>query len=270
MMQEMMQQNAFLTNALHLCGVTRKRRRCRHKARKTVADPDMLQITHTIREERPFGTKRMAADLPRRLGRQVNRKLVRCIYKRMGWNQSNGAPQGTKTRWKPVKASRPDQIRETAITCVWFGSADGWCYSFNVLDILTRQCIAYRFSAPATTDVARVAGGCRRCCQAGLPCACPPVRQRFPVCGQNIQKDRIPSGHQPHIHSDPHARAERSHGIFIPLKQECIWPHDFANYQEAETVIAEAFKDCNQARLHSALKYVPPDELATSWEAGHK
>ena len=50
------------------------------------------------------------------------------------------------------------------------------------------------------------------------------------------------------------------------LKREYIWPHDFANYQEAEAVIAEAFRDYNQDRLHSALRYVPPKEFLTSWE----
>ena len=60
---------------------------------------------------------------------------------------------------------------------------------------------------------------------------------------------------------------ESFHGT---LKREYIWPHDFANYQEAEAIISEAFRDYNQARLHSALKYVPPDEFLTTWEAEHK
>ena len=62
-------------------------------------------------------------------------------------------------------------------------------------------------------------------------------------------------------------RIESFHGS---LKQESIRPHDFANYREAEAVIAEAFRDYNQTRPHSALPYVPPDEFAASWEAGYK
>ena len=54
------------------------------------------------------------------------------------------------------------------------------------------------------------------------------------------------------------------------LKLEYIWPHDFANYQEAEAVISSAFRDYSQARPHSALKYVPPDEFMATWEAEHK
>ena len=51
------------------------------------------------------------------------------------------------------------------------------------------------------------------------------------------------------------------------LKREYIWPHDCANYQEAEATISEAYRDYNQNRLHSALKYVPPDEFLAPWEA---
>ena len=230
-------------------------------------------MIQTIREERPFyGTKRMAAELSRRLGRPVNRKLVRRIYKRMGWNQSKGASQGTKTRWTPVKASRPNQIWETDITYVWCGSVDGWCYCFNVLDIFTRQWIAYRFSTLATADVAieslvdavsaakPVCSALTLQCDNGSQYAGKKFRKAASLLGIDLTFIRT---HTP----EQNSHIESFHGS---LKQEYIWPHDFANYQEAEAVIAEAFKDYNQARLHSALKYVPPDEFAVSWEARHK
>ena len=54
------------------------------------------------------------------------------------------------------------------------------------------------------------------------------------------------------------------------LKREYIWPHDLANYPQAEAVIPEAFRDYSRNRPHSALKYVPPDESTTSWEVEHK
>lgn len=51
-----------------------------------------------------------------------------------------------------------------------------------------------------------------------------------------------------------------------PPKHEYIWPHNFANYQQAKTVISEAFLDYNRNRLHSALKYAQTDEFMTSWK----
>ena len=271
--QEMVRQDVSLTKALRWCGVTRKRWYYEPKPRKTATDPDMLQMIQTIREERPFyGTRRMAAEMSRRLGRPVNRKLVRRIYKRMGWNQSKGASQGTKTRWKPVKASRPNQIWETDITYVWCGPVDGWCYCFNVLDIFTRQWIAYRFSTLATADVAieslvdavsaakPVCSALTLQCDNGSQYAGKKFRKAASLLDITLTFIRT---HTP----EQNGHIESFHGS---LKQEYIWPHDFANYQEAEAVIAEAFRDYNQARLHSALKYVPPDEFAASWEARHK
>ena len=271
--QEMVRQDASLTRALKWCGVTRKRRYYKPKARKTAVDPGMLQMIQQIREERPFyGTRRMAAELSRRLGTPVNRKLVRRIYKRMGWGRQEGAPQSTKTRWKPVKAARPNQIWETDITCIWCGPADGWCYCFNVLDIFTRQWIACRLSTLATTDVAieslvdAVSAAKPDCptltlqCDNGSQYASKKFRKSMSLLGISLAFIRT---HTP----EQNGHIESFHGT---LKLEYIWPHDFASYQEAEAVIAAAFRDYNQARPHSALKYVPPDEFMATWEAEHR
>lgn len=87
-MQSLIRQELSLNKALRWCGVTRKRRYYVLRARESVVDPDMLRMIQDIREERPFyGTRRTAAELSRRLNRTVNRKLVRRIYKRMGWGR---------------------------------------------------------------------------------------------------------------------------------------------------------------------------------------
>jgi len=43
-----------------------------------------------------------------------------------------------------------------------------------------------------------------------------------------------------------------------------IWPMDFANYQQAETAVKEAFTDYNQYRIHSSLGYLTPHEFIAS------
>jgi len=48
------------------------------------------------------------------------------------------------------------------------------------------------------------------------------------------------------------------------LKKEYIWPMDFANYQQAEQTIKEAFTDYNQYRIHSSLGYLTPHEFIAS------
>ena len=59
---------------------------------------------------------------------------------------------------------------------------------------------------------------------------------------------------------------ESFHGT---LKRECIWPHEFSNYQQAGAAISEAFRDYNRNRLYPAPKFVPSDEFTASWEAAH-
>ena len=81
----------------------------------------------------------MAAEFSKMPGRQVNRKLVRRFYRRMGWGRPARDLNCAKARWTPIKATRPNQAWETDITYVWCGPVDGRCYRFNVPDIFTRQ-----------------------------------------------------------------------------------------------------------------------------------
>jgi len=57
---------------------------------------------------------------------------------------------------------------------------------------------------------------------------------------------------------------------FKTLKKEYIWPHEFANYQEAEIILTKARIDYNGSRIHSALGYLTPDEFMELWEMTHK
>ena len=46
---------------------------------------------------------------------------------------------------------------------------------------------------------------------------------------------------------------EHAESFHKTLKKEYLWPHEFANCQEAEIVIVDAFVDYNPKRIHSAL-----------------
>ena len=54
------------------------------------------------------------------------------------------------------------------------------------------------------------------------------------------------------------------------LKKEYIWPHEFANYQETEKIIAEAIADYNKEQIHSSIGYMTPAEFAKLWEMTNK
>ena len=84
--QSLIHQEMSLNKALRWCGVTRKRWYYKPKARESAVNRNVLQLIRQMREERPFyGTRRMAAELSRMLGRPVNREMVRRVYRRMGW-----------------------------------------------------------------------------------------------------------------------------------------------------------------------------------------
>ena len=104
-----LQHGVSLNRALKLCGIAKKRWYYEPKQREMVIDLDMLQMIREIRDERPFyGTRRVAAEMSRRLDRVVNRKTVRRIYRRMGWDEPQRM-RVPKIRWTPIKADRPNE-----------------------------------------------------------------------------------------------------------------------------------------------------------------
>ena len=54
------------------------------------------------------------------------------------------------------------------------------------------------------------------------------------------------------------------------LKKEYLRRYEFTSYQEAEKILADAFVDCNQERIHSAIGYMMPVEFASQWEMKNK
>ena len=66
---------------------------------------------------------------------------------------------------------------------------------------------------------------------------------------------------------EQNGHVESFHGT---LKREYIWPHEFARFQDAEVILARAFADYNEHRIHSALGYVTPNEFALMLEGENK
>ena len=153
--QRMVDQGISLNGALRTRGVSKQRRHWRKKTRGPRTDANLLEMILDIRKRWPFyGTRRVAAELARRLGRSVNRHRVGRAYRLAGWSKPAPFRVDAKARWKPIKATRANRVWQTDITCVWCGQADGWCYCFNIRDIFTGQWIACRFDTLATASVA--------------------------------------------------------------------------------------------------------------------
>lgn len=224
-------------------------------------DPSVLPTIRELALKKPmYGSRMLAAVLSKELGRPVNRKLVHHAFRVMGWT----FPQMTKkqligaTHEKP-KPTAINQDWETDMTYIWSG-VDRWCYLFNVLDIFSREWIAYAFSTNAGKEnaILAVVKAVEK-----HPEASAMVRLWSDNGPQYISdafeesmkalrlEHKFIAYHKPE--DDPYI--ESFHGKF---KREYVWPFEFHNFQEAERAMAEAYVDYNQNRPHSALGYLSP------------
>ena len=263
-----------LNKALRYCGVSK----CAwHYTKKFKVIPIDASVTHKVRQivsRRPtYGTRRMAAQISRETGVSTNRKKIQRIYRKIGWNE----PQKTKndiiriSRRKRFKPTGPNQLWETDITYIHCGR-DGWCYCFNVLDVFTRKWAAYMFDTAATADTA-IQSVLQAVSEAGGKV--PGLRLRTDNGSQYISRKFREAmkalgirhefiwKHTP----EQNGHVESFHGT---LKREYVWPHEFVRFQDAEVVLARAFADYNNDRIHSALGYVTPNEFARKVEDGNK
>ena len=160
---------------------------------------------------------------------------------------------------------------------VWVKIAGKQCYLFASMDDDTRYWLAsdlaaYMFDTTATADTAiqsvlqavSEAGGkvpgLRLRTDNGLQYISRKFREAMQALG--IRQEFIWK-HTP----EQNGHIESFHGT---LKQEYVWPHEFARFQDAGVVLARAFADYNDDRIHSALGYVTPNEFVREVEGGNK
>jgi putative transposase len=273
----MMNRGLSLRSALSSVGASRGSYYYRLKRvrgdRGKLREPSMLAAVKEVALRKPvYGSRMLAAVLSKELARPVNRKLVQHAFRVMGWTM----PQLTKkqligaTHEKP-KPTGINQDWETDMTYIW-GGVDRWCYLFNVLDIFSREWVAYAFSTNAGKDNAILA-----------------VVKAVEKHPEASAKVRLWSDNGPQYISDAFegsVRALRLEHKFIAyhkpeddpyiesfhgkFKREYVWTRDFQTFQEAETAIAEAFIDYNQNRPHSSLGYLSPYEFLQRMGVMHK
>ena len=262
-----------LNKALRYCGMSKRAWYYVKKPRDVAIDANVTDRVRSIASRRPtYGTRRMAAQVARETGVPTNRKKIQRIYKKIGWNEPRKGKKdiiraSRRGRFKPAA---PNQLWETDITYIHCG-VDGWCYCFNVLDVFTRKWLAYIFDTTTTAHTA-IQSVLKAASSAG---EIPNLRLRTDngpqYGGREFKKAMQVLGirhefiwkHTP----EQNGHVESFHGT---LKKEYVWPHDFARFQDAEVVLAKAFVDYNEDRIHSALGYITPSEFVCKLEGGNK
>ncbi len=271
----MLDDRMSLRKALHHAGCSRKMYYYRRKDRNVRLDPAVLDAAKRITLERPFyGTRRMAVMLSRELGRPVNRKQVQRVFRALNWIEpARKKADIIRSKGKTVKASRPYELWEADMSYVWCG-IDGWCYLFNVMDVFSREWIAYAFDTSAVKENAIQS----------VVNAMASHRDRFNVSELSLRVDNGPQYKSNAFRESMKIMEIRTEFIFRntpeqnghiesfhkTLKREYIWVNDFQNYQEAEIAVSNAFIDYNRNRIHSALGYKTPYEFLSEWEMMNK
>lgn len=258
-----------IRRALSLAGLSHNKWHYKPRPGTIPLNKTVANTVQNIGNKRPtYGTRRMAAAASRELDSPVNRKQIRRIFHKLGWIE----PAKTKrdiiaSKKKLFRPTAPNQLWQTDMTYIWCG-IDGWCYCFNVVDAFSRKWASYSFDVTASKDaaissivnaIAIAKPDCTRLIirtDNGSQYVSKKFREAITVLGarQEFIWHHAPqqNGHVESFHKT--------------LKKEYLWPHEFANYQDAEIVIAKAFEDYNNHRIHSALGYMTPNEFIESWE----
>jgi len=261
-----------LRKALLLTGISNTKWYYSKTLRNIPLNKKVTEIVQKIGSTRPtYGTRRMAA-ASRELKTAVNRKQIRRIFHRLAWIEpSKTKKQIIKVSRKLFKPTAPSQLWEADMSYVDCGD-DGWCYCFNVIDAFTRKWVGYSFSPRAVSDVA-------------IQSIVYSVASQKPDCS-NL-RIRTDNGTQYKSHATRnsikllriqqefiwhHTPQQNGHveSFHKTLKKEYLWPHEFANFQEAEVIVADAFVDYNHSRIHSSLGYLTPIEFEKQWEMRNK
>lgn len=235
------------------------------KGNGELRDSSTLEIIRELSLEHPtYGTRMMAALLSKALQRAVNRKQVQHAYRILGWN----VPRMTKNdvlKSSSDKIPVPNAINQswqTDLTYIRCG-VDGWGHLFNVLDVFSREWLAYVFDLLATKEnaIQAIVKAIEKHPEAselvtlysdnGTQYVSNAFRRSMKIL--NIEH-RFIAYNTP----EQNAYIESFHKT---LKREYVWPYDFKSFQEADAGIAHAFIDYNQKRPHSSLGYISPHEF---------
>ena len=258
-----------LNKTLRLCGVSKKAWYYTSQPRNVSPDPEVQDRVQNIGLKRPtYGTRRMAAQVSRELNRPVNRKAIRRIFKRLGWSKpSRTKHEIIRSNKKVPRPKAPNQFWESDMSYIWCG-VDGWGYCFNVIDVFTRQWLAFVLSSRATRKEAIMT--VNNAVAVANP-ALPGLTLRVDNGSQYTSREFRSSMAAlkitlEYIYVNTPEQNGHIESFHKTLKKEYVWPREFANIREAKKVILAAFDDYNNHRIHSALGYLTPSEFTEQYQ----
>lgn len=210
-----------------------------------------------------YGYRKITAVLQYQRGIEINRKRVYRIMKEKGLALPPSHSHKKLFRGIPfshrTQAERSNELWGIDMTYIWCGQ-DGWAYFHGVIDHHDKEMLGYNFS--------------RSCSSLGGVMALAEAATKRPVevlelrsdngChyGAKIFRDeirRLGITHTRTMVNTPKGNSviER---FFRSLKEECVWQHQFKNFEEAKVAVDQWVQAYNNERPHQALNYEVPQQ----------
>jgi len=221
-----------------------------------------------IYTQRPtFGSRRMKAQLKRKFGLIVSRKLVRKLMQIMGLEAIYSKPDTSKPHpahkvfpylLRYIVASHPNHIWGTDIT--YIKAAGTWFYLTAMLDWYSRYVVSWRLSDSMESDF----------CVENLEQALATARPNYHNSDQGSQftsRDYIGQLQAcPDIRISMDGRGRCHDNIFTErlwrtVKYEEVYLRDYSSFADAKQSLKHFFHDYNTDIPHQSLNYRTPAEL---------
>lgn len=219
---------------------------------------DWETALHVLARRHPAAGYRKLCSRLRRAGWPLNRKRIARRLRTWGL-QKKHRPKHPKAQGRPFDIAAPNVLWQTDLTSVWCGE-DGWAYYTAVIDCFdrsilgwcfTRRCravdviealnMAWATTWPTGVDPDEVTVTLRH--DNGTQFTAERYRADAHALGITLSRTA-------YRHPDGNAFIER---LYRTLKEECVWPNDFASFDEAHAAIAAWVIDYNHHRPHDSL-----------------
>lgn len=228
-------------------------------------EKDITKVIVELVKQYPFyGYRKITAILQYQRGILVNRKRVYRIMKEqklvMPPSYSHrklfrGIPFSHKTQ-----AEKSNELWGIDMTYIWCGE-DGWAYFHGVIDHHDKELLGYHFSKSCSA-----LGGVMALAEAASKREVENLELRSDNgChyGAKVFRDeinRLGVRHTRTMVNTPKGNSviER---FFRSLKEECVWQHQFRNFEEAKPIVEKWVQDYNIQRPHQTLGYETPQRF---------
>lgn len=255
------------------CQVLRVARSALHRTAKTKpSSPKLVETLVTnlqslIQEHPTYGYRRLWALLRHREGMMVNRKAVYRALRIKQWlvhqRVRTPRPRAQRLRSRALASNQRWAMDVTHIPC----GDDGWGHLTAVIDCHDREIIGYEFALRGRAKEAEraIEAACLARFGTLRPGGTPPVlrsdnglifqSRRFrQACRDYRLQQEFITPYTP----EQNGLIER---FFRSLKEECVWQHHFAGFEEARQTLNRWMQWYNGERPHQALGYRSPRQF---------